>query len=162
MHRSALRTLATAAAASLVVAAGAAAASAGTRVTSINDAFAAPASTRASSSPSTDFPECPRTITDADNGATITLAEGTCATLSLDPDFVWSTPVSSGPAVRVFDHETFVADAQWGLRARQRGSATITATGRPDCDVGEVCPLFIRLFSVHIRVAGPHGAAAAA
>jgi predicted secreted protein len=98
------------------------------------------------------IPYCPRTITNADNGKTIKMVKGSCATLQLDQDLVWKTPESSSDAVTVFDTETFAPDQAWGLRAVHRGDATITSTGRPKCAPGEVCPLFVRLFSVNIRV----------
>jgi hypothetical protein len=106
----------------------------------------------AAASTPTPFPDCPRTITNADNGRTITLLRGQCATLSLDPAEVWDTPHSSSAAVGVFDVPTFAPDQIWGLSAVRDGSATITSTGRPDCDPGEVCPLYIRSFRVDIRV----------
>jgi len=115
----------------------------------------------AAAAPATAFPECPHTITNADNGATITLVQGSCATLSLDPALDWSTPTSSSTAIRVFDHETLAPDQQWGLGAVHRGTATVTSTGRPHCDPGQVCPLYVVLFTVHIRVIGPYAAAAA-
>ena len=101
------------------------------------------------------IPHCPRTITNADNGKTIKMVEGSCATLQLDENLDWTTPESSSNAVSVFDIETFAPDQTWGLRAVHRGDATITSTGRPHCDPGEVCPLFVRLFSVNIRVVSP-------
>jgi hypothetical protein len=100
---------------------------------------------------------CPRTIDNSYNGKTITMTAGTCATLSLQPDLVWTTPVSSSKAVTVTDTETFAPDAKWTLNAVHRGDATITASGRPNCKPGQVCPLFIVEFSVHIHVVGPYG-----
>ena len=100
---------------------------------------------------------CSRTIDNADNGKTITMAAGTCATLSLQPDLVWKTPVSSSKAVTVTDIETFAPDAEWTLNAEHAGDATITSSGRPNCKPGQVCPLFIVEFTVHIHVVGPYG-----
>jgi hypothetical protein len=100
---------------------------------------------------------CPRTIDDADNGKTITMAAGTCATLSLQPELVWTFPVSSSKAVTVTDIPTFVRDSIWTINAVRAGGATITTSGRPDCKPGQVCPLFIVEFSVHIHVVGPYG-----
>jgi hypothetical protein len=100
---------------------------------------------------------CPKTIDNADNGKTIRMAAGTCATLSLQPDLVWSTPVSSSKAVSVTDIPTFVRDSIWTLNAVHAGDATITSSGRPDCKPGQVCPLFIVEFTVHIHVVGPYG-----
>ena len=99
------------------------------------------------------IPHCPRTITTADNGKTIKMVKGSCLTLQLDQDLIWTTPESSNDhAVAVFDTETFAPDQAWGLRAVHRGDATITSTGRPNCPQGQPCPLFLRLFSVNIRV----------
>jgi len=106
----------------------------------------------------TPYPGCPRMITNADNGKTITLTRGECATLSLDTKEVWETPKSSSRAVRVFDIPTFVPDQKWALAAVVRGSATITSTGVPDCDPGVPCPLYIRTFTVHINVVAPYRA----
>jgi predicted secreted protein len=100
----------------------------------------------------TTIPDCPRTITNADNGKTIKMVKGSCATLQLDEDFVWATPGSDSGAVAVFDTETFAPDQAWGLRAVHRGNATITSTGRLNCPSGQACPLFLKLFSVNVRV----------
>jgi hypothetical protein len=102
-------------------------------------------------------PPCSRTIDNSDNGKTITMVAGTCATLSLQPDLVWTTPVSSSRAVAVTDTETFAPDSIWTLEAVHAGDATITSSGRPNCKPGQVCPLFIVEFSVHIHVVGPYG-----
>jgi hypothetical protein len=103
----------------------------------------------------TPYPGCPRMITNADSAGTITLVRGECATLSLDTKEVWKTPQSISGAVRVFDIPTFVPDQKWALAADDVGSATITTTGVPDCDPGEICPMYIRLFTVHIDVVAP-------
>jgi hypothetical protein len=108
-------------------------------------------------SATTAAPYCARTIDNSDNGKTITMAAGTCATLSLQPDLVWETPVSSSKAVTVTDTETFAPDNIWTLNAVHAGDATITSSGRPNCKPGQVCPLFIVEFSVHIHVVGPYG-----
>ncbi len=105
-------------------------------------------------------PDCPRTITNADQGKTIKLVAGTCATLSLNPDLIWTVPKSSSSAVEVTDVETFAPDTKWTLNAVHAGDATITASGRPNCKPDEVCPLFIVEFSVHIHVVNPYGARA--
>jgi predicted secreted protein len=104
----------------------------------------------------TAIPDCPSTITNADNGATITMMQGACATLQLDPELSWSTPQSDSSAVSVFDTESFAPDQQWGLRADHSGDATITATGHPVCDPGRPCPMYVVTFSVHIHVVGPY------
>jgi hypothetical protein len=101
--------------------------------------------------------DCPRTIDNSYNGKTITMTAGTCVTLSLQPDLVWETPVSSSKAVSVTDIPTFVRDSIWTLNAVHAGDATITSSGRPDCKPGQVCPLFIVEFTVHIHVVGPYG-----
>jgi hypothetical protein len=105
-------------------------------------------------------PDCPRTIGDADHGKTIKLVAGTCATLSLNPDLIWTMPASSSSAVEVTDTETFAPDSKWTLNAVHPGDATITASGRPNCKEGQVCPLFIVEYSVHIHVVKPYGARA--
>lgn len=101
--------------------------------------------------------DCNRTITNADNLKTITLVAGTCATLSLNPAFAWATPVSSGSAVTVTDTETFAPDSIWTINAIRRGRATISSSGGLICEPGEVCPLILAVFSVHIRVVSPYG-----
>jgi hypothetical protein len=111
----------------------------------------------ASAATTTSIPGCPRTITNTDNAATITLARGSCATLQLDKSLDWSVPQSSSSAVGVFDTESFAPDQQWGLSARHSGRATITSLGRPHCDPGQICPLFVVQFSVNIDVVGPYG-----
>lgn len=100
-------------------------------------------------------------ITNADQGTTVTLHAGQCATLSLDPEWVWDTPRSSSRAVLVYDVPTFVPDQVWGLQAGPAGTAKITSTGRPDCDPGEVCPMIVRLFEVDIRIVPSSPAAGA-
>jgi hypothetical protein len=106
----------------------------------------------AAAATSASIPGCPQTITTADNGSTITLVRGSCATLQLTPSLSWSTPQSSSSAVDVFDTETFAPDQQWGLDAVSDGTATITSVGHPVCVPGQRCPQFVELFSVNIRV----------
>ena len=101
------------------------------------------------------IPNCPRTITNADNGSTIKMVKESCLTLQLDPNLVWTTPQSSSGAVEVFDTETFAPDEAWGLRAVYPGRATITSTGHVNCPPGQICPLFLKLFSVDVRVVSP-------
>lgn len=112
----------------------------------------------AAAATSTASPYCsdPTVITNADHGRTVTIPANECATLSLDPEWVWDTPRSSSRAVLVYDVPTFVPDQIWGLQAGPGGTAKITSTGRPDCD-GPICPLIIRLFEVDIRIVPPYG-----
>jgi predicted secreted protein len=111
----------------------------------------------ATAATTTAIPYCPQTITNADSGGAIKMLKGSCATLQLNPNLIWSTPKSSSTAVSVFDTETFAPDQTWGLRAVHGGDATITSTGRPNCLPGRACPQFIVLFSVHIHVVSPYG-----
>lgn len=108
----------------------------------------------ASAATSAAKPYCadPKTITNEHHGTTVTMRQGQCATLSLDPDFIWETPKASNRNVKVYDVPTLVPDQTWGLYAARGGFTTITSTGRPDCDPGEICPLYLRLFEVKIRV----------
>jgi hypothetical protein len=101
--------------------------------------------------------DCPRTIGNEDQGTTVKMVAGTCATLSLNPELIWTTPVSSSSAVKVTDTETFAPDSMWTLNAIHAGDATITASGRPNCKPGQICPLFIVEFRVHIHVVGSYG-----
>ncbi|MDP2711193.1 MAG: hypothetical protein Q8O56_08230 [Solirubrobacteraceae bacterium] len=122
-------------------------------------AIAQPAS--AATSAASPYCSDPKTITNDDNGTTVTLRQGQCATLRLDPDFVWDTPKASNRNVKVYDIPTLVPDQTWGLLALGSGFTTITSSGAPDCDPGEICPPFLRLFEVKIQVLpfiGPAGA----
>jgi hypothetical protein len=102
-------------------------------------------------------PYCPRTISNSDNAKTIKMVAGTCAKLVLDPDFAWRTPVSNSKSVTVTDTESFAPDTIWTINAIKQGYATISASGGPICKPGQICPLFIVEFSVHIRVVPPYG-----
>lgn len=112
----------------------------------------------AMSAPPKPAPDCPRTVTNDNQGQTIKLVAGTCATLSLNPDLIWTMPKSSSSAVKVTDSETLAPDSTWTLTAGRPGDATITASGRPNCKLDEICPLFIVEFSVHIHVVKPYAA----
>ncbi len=101
-----------------------------------------------------------RTLTDADNGATIPVAVGDQIALTLqvppgsDP---WQV---EPPDTRVLVPIPNPAAAAVGVtlrayRAAGPGQAAISATSRPHCDPGAACPGLIRGFRVTVIVATP-------
>ncbi len=99
-----------------------------------------------------------RTITEADNGATVQVAVGEEVALALrvppgsDP---WQV---EPPDPRVLTPIPNPATAAVGVtlrayRATGRGQAAISATSRPHCDPGAACPGLIRGFRVTVTVA---------
>ena len=111
-------------------------------------ALAAAAVISAAPAPATATARCARTITTADRGRTISVALHKCATLTLGGGLSWSKPKASNADVRVAARSS----DKWTLRAARRGTATIFSAGRPRCQAGRACPLFIEAFSLKIRV----------
>lgn len=94
-------------------------------------------------------PRCSRTVTTADSGRTIKLALHGCAILTLGGGLSWSKPKASNADVQV----TSRSSQSFTLRAVHPGTATIASAGRPRCQAGRACALFIEAFSLKIRVA---------
>jgi hypothetical protein len=97
------------------------------------------------------LPHCPRIITRADEGKTLRLKRGTCATLRLS-GLSWSRPTSSNADVVVSTAPASSTTQQWLLKGAHLGGATIKATGRPICQPAEACPQFILLYTLKINV----------
>src|SRR5512143_848441 len=76
-----------------------------------------------------------RPITQADTGKTFRVALGHSATLRLANRWVWSTPHTSSKAIELTPVEYFVDPGfrEWRIAGRARGTATIRATGEPNC-----------------------------
>jgi len=67
----------------------------------------------------------------------------------------WSNPEVSSDAVTI-TQVTFVRDPgyqEWRIGATGHGQAVVKATGSPNCGPGQVCPMYVILFSVTIIVA---------
>jgi hypothetical protein len=105
-------------------------------------------------------PSVARTVTAADNGATVQIAVGDEIALALN------VPSGSDPwQVHPPDSQILAPLPQPGTptpgvtvqayRAVGPGQATITAESRPHCDAGGACPGVIQGFRVTIVVAAP-------
>lgn len=93
-------------------------------------------------------------LTEADGGKSVQLHVGDRAALRLTSTYVWTSPTSSGGAVRVTPVEgagdpTF---REWTIEAVARGTATVTAEGRPTCSPGTMCTQVIRDLAITVVV----------
>ena len=93
-------------------------------------------------------------LTEADSGRTVSLPAGGRATLRLSDRHVWSEPRISGGAIRLTPAAPAAGSGQreWEISASGRGSATITAEGRPACTPGQLCPGAVLAFSLTVVV----------
>src|SRR5579884_3410248 len=84
------------------------------------------------------------TLTQSDNGSTITVAIGDTVTLRLGTDLDWSNSVMlSNPGVLRLQPFALVRGVQGVWRAVAAGQTTISATGKPICAQGSPCPQFL-------------------
>lgn len=93
-------------------------------------------------------------LTEADSGRTVRMAVGDRAVLHLGGAFTWSPPRSSGGAVRLgpAPGPTSGGEEVWTISAAAAGTATVTATGRPPCASGTICPQIVRAFTLTVVV----------
>jgi hypothetical protein len=92
---------------------------------------------------------CPRVVRNTDRTRSLTLVDHACATLRLGSGLVWSTPRSSSTGVKL---ARAPGTGAWYLTAARTGTATITSSGRPNCQAGRACPAFIVLYRLHVHV----------
>jgi hypothetical protein len=92
-----------------------------------------------------------RPITQADSGKTFRLGRTSTATLRLSNRWLWSTPRPSSRAIVLTPVEYLIDPgfSEWQIDARARGTATLRAYGRPNCDA---CTLGVRRFRITIVV----------
>ena len=92
-----------------------------------------------------------RPITQADSGKTFRLGRASTATLRLSTRWLWSTPRPSSRAIVLTPVEYLIDPgfSEWRIDARARGTATVRAYGRPNCDA---CTLAARRFRITIVV----------
>ena len=91
-------------------------------------------------------------ITQADSGRTVPLPAGQDGLLQLSSAYTWSEPQASGGAVRLAPAGTARGARQWVVAATGRGTARVTAQGRPACSPGQLCSALVLAFSVTIAV----------
>jgi hypothetical protein len=122
----------------------------------LGSALAASACAQSTASPSatTAAARCPRVVGQAQAGRTVTIADHACVTLRLRGGLVWSTPRSSGSAVRVTKAP---GASTWYLTGARTGIGTITSGGRPSCAAGQACPAFIVAFGMRVHVVAKAG-----
>lgn len=83
------------------------------------------------------------TLTQADNGSTVTVSVGDTVTLRLGTDLDWSnSAMVSDPSVLRLVPLTLVRGVQGVWRAVSAGQSTLSATGKPICAQAQPCPLF--------------------
>lgn len=91
-------------------------------------------------------------LTQADNGATVNVAAGTYVVVNLGTRLNWAVR-STNPAVL----DSVSVGASTGVsvfRAEAAGRATLIGLGRPLCDPGKACPMFIEYWSANVNVKG--------
>jgi hypothetical protein len=93
-------------------------------------------------------------LTDADAGRTVTLAVGQEAVLRLSGQRLWTDPQAGGGVVRLTPR-AFVRNPgyrEWVITPLGRGTATITASGRPLCSPGQICPALVMAYTITVVV----------
>jgi hypothetical protein len=95
------------------------------------------------------------TITPDDNGQTFNINVGDRVVVKMGDTLKWTVDLDpQGILVPVPGVGTLARGVQGIYEAVQPGTVTLTATGRPDCSSGQVCPQFIQEVQVTIIV-GP-------
>jgi hypothetical protein len=95
------------------------------------------------------------TITPEDNGQTFHINVGDRVVVKMGDTLDWSVDLDPpGILVPVPGVGTLARGVQGIYEAVQPGTVTLTATGRPYCRSGQVCPQFIQVVQVTIIV-GP-------
>lgn len=103
-------------------------------------------------------PYCPATVllTEADGGRTVTVRAGTriLVRLSGHQTTMWSAPRSSDEQVvtTVSSGRSSTGDAVGDFRAAGGGHAELTAGGGANCTGTRPCPMYMRIWIVHIVV----------
>jgi hypothetical protein len=93
----------------------------------------------------------PIIITTADNGSTITLHKGDRFTLELGEQN-WTVSLGDQSIIRRLPNFAMIRGAQGIYQALAAGTTTLSATGRPICNPGMACPMYIIEFKVNIVV----------
>ncbi len=92
------------------------------------------------------------TITQADNGKTIDVADGGDFLLKLGSDYDWSITIDNPDVVSRVVNIMVVKGAQGVYQAHQPGHAILSATGTPICPAGQMCSNLALAFQVQINV----------
>ena len=94
-------------------------------------------------------------ITQADNGKTFLMTKQSCDLLVLADTrgIHWETPKVTGDSIHLepLPIASPLAGQFWRIVPDDLGDSTITALGRPICP-GPICPQYVVLFQVKIRV----------
>jgi len=91
-------------------------------------------------------------VTAADNGKTISLNKGDRFTLELGVLQDWTVGVGNQDIIRRLPNFAMIQDAQGIYEALAAGSTTLSAIGRPVCDPGTACPMYVIEFKVNVIV----------
>lgn len=101
----------------------------------------------------------PILLTNASSGSTVSASVGRSIVVRLtDARLHWSrvqVASSSGAPGGVLELQSetaAVGSSTTRLRVLNEGTASLTATGSPDCSTGAACPMFLLLWRVDIRV----------
>jgi hypothetical protein len=92
-------------------------------------------------------------LTPDDNGKTVNVRPGSYVVVALGNDLDW-TITSSDPDVLGPLPVTWARNGVAIFRANAAGQATIDGVGRPQCDPGQPCPLYIVNWSARVNVIG--------
>ena len=92
------------------------------------------------------------TITQADDGKTINVANGSEFLVKLGSDYNWTVTVDNPNVVSRVVGVMVVRGAQGIYQADQPGHATLNATGTPVCPAGQMCSDLALAFQVQINV----------
>jgi hypothetical protein len=93
----------------------------------------------------------PIIVTTADNSSTITLHKGDRFTLELGEQN-WTVSIGDQSIIQNISNTTSTSGVQGIYQALAAGTTTLSATGRPICNPGMACPMYIIEFKVNIVV----------
>lgn len=91
------------------------------------------------------------TITQADSGKTVTLKAGTRFLLDLGGTEDWAVKIGDASIVRRVPGVLTVKGSQGLFEVLRVGTTTLSAEGRPNCSVGEMCAQYIIDFKATIN-----------
>lgn len=127
---------------------------AGAALAACGAAGGAPSSSATSPAPSAvATAPAPAVLTEADGGRTFRVARGDQPHLRLSNQYVWTAPRTTGP-IQLVPIEFFRDPGyrEWTITSSGSGTATIRASGAPNCTPGTACRLGPAAFAVTLVV----------
>jgi hypothetical protein len=90
-------------------------------------------------------------LTEADNGKTVSVKKGTRVVLALGED-VWTISMKPAGILNRIKNLAVIRGVQGIYTADTVGTTQISAEGRPNCDPGAMCAQYIKNFDATVKV----------